>query len=170
MTEVTMNFITGDGERFPNSRSTREALAKWAKAEFASRKELARALDLTEDQARSVMAGEASAVVVDHIWRHPHGGPRVAFAVIRAVTGSAFDQFVKNELREIADAQRRLEEVNQKSRARWARVLGSDPLADDAADPAPDRGRRMADLEPRRGGRDRRNLDRSSRARPPLND
>lgn len=129
MTEATMNVIFGDGEKFPNSRSTREALAKWAKSEFASRKELARALDMTLDQARSVMDGEASAATVDHIWRHPRGGPRVAFLVIRAITGSAFDQFIEHELKEIADAQGRLQQVDRNARALWARALDGGPSA-----------------------------------------
>lgn len=123
-----MNVPTGNRGFFTKPRhagvSTREALAQWARTEFRSQKELARTFDLTVVQARSVFEGAATASTIDLIWHHPNGGPSVALSVMRSVIGSAFDQFIELELKEIADAQRRREETDRNAKALWARALG----------------------------------------------
>lgn len=136
-----MNVPFGNRGFFTSSPSTREALAQWARSEFRSQKELARTFDLTVVQARSVFEGAATGSTIDIIWRHPKGGPRVAIAVIRAVTGSAFDQFIEHELTEIADARQRLEKDRRNAGALWARAF--------AGGPSPGGGAGLGDPDPR---------------------
>jgi hypothetical protein len=133
-------FSTTNCSTSTNNRSTREALACWARTEFRSQKELARTFDLTVVQARSVFEGAATGSTIDLIWRHPNGGPRVAVTVLRAVMGGALDQFIQTELEEIAHAQRRVEERRSNAKALWARAFAAGPRADGGAglgDPEP---------------------------------
>lgn len=109
-------IFSNDGEKSPVlqlDRHTAEALAVFVQQAFPAqgrRKAVARAWALRDDEARSVIEGQASKATLDRIWKHPNGGWRVILPVMGAVVGQTADAFILNEKARLADERRSFEE------------------------------------------------------------
>ena len=90
-------------------RATRDGLAAYAKLRWPSGtvKAVARAWDLSLDEAKGLVAGRASAATIDKIWKHADGGWAVVFPVLGAVIGHDAEAFIQSERKRHAEAARR---------------------------------------------------------------
>jgi hypothetical protein len=109
-------IFSNDGEKSPVlqlDRATADALAVFVQQAFPAqgrRKAVAREWDLRDDEARSVIEGQASKATLDRIWKHPRGGWRVILPVMGAVVGQTADAFILHEKARLADERRSFEE------------------------------------------------------------
>lgn len=101
-------IFSNDGAKSPVlqlDRATAEALAVFVQQSFPAqgrRKAVARTWDLRDDEARSVIDGQASKATLDRIWKHPAGGWRVILPVMGAVVGQTADAFILQEKERLA--------------------------------------------------------------------
>jgi hypothetical protein len=75
----------------------RDALAGRLREKYPTAKHLARALDLSLDEARGVFARRASLRVLEHILKHPNGGWAVVLPVLGDVIGQSLDDWHDHE-------------------------------------------------------------------------
>jgi len=75
----------------------RDALAGRLREKYPTAKHLARALDLSLDEAKGVLARRASLRVLEHIMKHPNGGWAVVLPVLGDVIGQSLDDWHHHE-------------------------------------------------------------------------
>ena len=108
-------ILSNDGANFPVlhlDRATAEALAVFCQQSFPAqgrRKAVAREWGLRDDEARSVIEGNASKATLDRIWKHPNGGWRVILPVMGAVVGQTADAFIIAERKRLANEREQYE-------------------------------------------------------------
>lgn len=75
----------------------RDALAGRLREKYPTAKHLARALGLSLDEAKGVLARRASLRVLEHILKHPNGGWAVVLPVLGDVIGQSLDDWHHHE-------------------------------------------------------------------------
>jgi hypothetical protein len=87
----------------------RDALATYCRLRWptGTAKLIAREWGLSLDEARGIVAGNASLATIDKIWKHRNGGWSVAFEVIGAVTGQSVADYLKTQRRNDEEEARR---------------------------------------------------------------
>lgn len=85
----------------------RDALAEHFKAKYPTAKHLAKALDLTVDEAKGVLARRTSLRTFEAILKHRNGGWSVLLPVMTAVIGESLDQHISKQRTEHAEQDRR---------------------------------------------------------------
>jgi hypothetical protein len=117
-------------------RASRDSVAAYCRAEWPSNtaKNVARAWDLSLDEARGVVAGRASQATIDKIFKHPNGGWRVVLPVLGAVIGHGVDVFFRQQMLEAAKAAEHAQRHEQLAQAAYRRLEGR------TAHPREDRG------------------------------
>lgn len=93
---------------------SREALAAYCRRQWPEHtaKSVARAFNLTVDEARSVVAGRASSATMDRVWKA--GGWSLILSVMASVVGQSFDDFIAMEKKRLRDERRDSEERLQR--------------------------------------------------------
>lgn len=114
--------MTDGGQNLPFARDLREGLAVYARRHWRTNtaKQAAKAWGLPHATAANLLKGHASDATVTRVLRA--GGWRLASAVVGAVIGHSYDDFLNTELEAIADERARIEQQDRDLRARWSAV------------------------------------------------
>lgn len=122
MTVGTFEIMTSGGQELPFVRDLREALGLYARRKWRrdTAKQAAKAWGLPHATAANLLKGHASDATVTRVLRA--GGWRLASAVVGAVIGETYDDFLQSELEAIAHERARIEQQDRDLRARWSAV------------------------------------------------
>ena len=98
MTVGALGIMTDGGQNLPFSRDLREALSIYARRTWPrdTAKAAAREWGLSSTTAANLLKGHASDATVTRVLRA--GGWRLASAVVGAVIGQSYDDFIHSEL------------------------------------------------------------------------
>lgn len=150
MTSTAIQIMTHDGQYLPLQRDLRDALATFARREWPrdTAKHAARAWQVPQSTAANILKGHASAATLTHVLRV--GGWAVAQAVVGAVIGQAYEDFLQQERHRLerersSHAAREASLIALEDHVRERRSVGRAGAGQAAL---PDRG---ADLEYRNG-------------------
>lgn len=150
MTDAMMDFCPFDGGFSPRDHGLRGALADYCQRRWPlqTQKHVQRAFDLSVDQAKGLLRGQASLGTFEQVLRE--GGWRVAVPIIGAVIGHGLADFFTSETKrlnhEAEERQRRAARLAEAES--WLRT--DDPGMDDRP---PGHGPGVADRAPRRADR-----------------
>lgn len=115
-----MEIMDGGGQLLPFARDLREALGLYARRTWPrdTAKSAAREWGLPLATASNLLKGHASDATVTKVLRA--GGWRLASAVVGAVIGQSYDDFLHSELEAIAHERARIEDQETRIRQRYA--------------------------------------------------
>lgn len=145
--DANMDFQHLDGGVSTPDGGFKDALAEYARRVWPTHtiKNIERAWDLTTDEAKGLLRGQASLRTVEKVLAHRNGGWRVALPLLGGVIGHGIADYFASE------KQRLNHEVEQ--RRRQAALLEEAESFLHAADGDHSGSRRGSDLDPRaRGG------------------
>ena len=122
MTVGTFEIMTSGGQELPFVRDLREALGLYARRKWRrdTAKQAAKAWGLPHATASNLLKGHASDATVTRVLRA--GGWRLASAVVGAVIGQSYDQFLHQELEAIAHERAQFDTREADLRRRYAAV------------------------------------------------
>ena len=122
MTVGALGIMTDFGQTLPFARDLREGLAIYARRTWPrdTAKAIAREWGLAATTAANLLKGHASDATVTRVLRA--GGWRLASAVVGAVIGQSYDDFIHSELEAIAHERAHFDAREADLRRRYAAV------------------------------------------------